>query len=181
MRTKMLNDPYAPPKAKSPEQALNSLMALCARAEKSSGDARRLMSRWRVEPADQERVLEQLLRERFIDDERYATAFIREKLNLNGWGKYKIQSQLSQKGIAKEIIEDKIVEFADSDAMAKKLRELLSKRCRTLKYTTRQQLREKLIRYAASLGYDFSMVSEAVNEIILSIKDKEEDEECYDF
>ena len=76
----------AVPRTKTPEQALAALMRLCARAERSEEDARRLMTRWGVAPADRERVLERLRRDRFIDDARYAEAFVREKINLSGWG-----------------------------------------------------------------------------------------------
>lgn len=165
-------------KTKTPEQALNSLMALCARAEKSSGDAYRLMTKWGVEKSEQPKVLEQLKADRFIDDERFATAYIRDKINLSGWGRFKIQSHLSQKGIAKEIIESQMAEL-DRDKMNDRLQQLIEKRARSTKYTTKYQLRDKLIRYGASLGYDFSSVSEAVTKAIAEIKNDEE--ECYDF
>ncbi len=165
-------------KSKTPEQALSSLMALCARSERSSGDAFRLMSRWGVERSEQPKVLEQLVSERFIDDERYAAAFIRDKINLNGWGRFKIQRELSQKGVAKQIIDEQLSQI-DSDRMAQRLNELIVRRIRTTKYTTKYQLRDKLIRYGASLGYDFSTVKEAVERAISDIKN--DDEECYDF
>ncbi len=171
MRTKEI-------KTKSPEQALNSLMALCARAEKSSGDAYRLMTRWGVEKSEQPKILEQLKKDRFIDDERFAAAYIRDKINLSGWGRFKIQAQLAQKGVPKEIIENQMAEL-DRDKMDERLHQLIEKRARTTKYTTKYQLRDKLIRYGASLGYDFSSVSEAVNQAISEIKNDEE--ECYDF
>lgn len=161
-----------PPPPKSAEQALSSLMALCAKAEKSSGDARRLMSRWRVDPSEQERVLERLIDERFIDDQRYASLFTREKSRLNGWGIYKIRAELQRKGIAKEIIDEEI-EGLDSDKMQERLVELLTKRRRTTKYTTPYQLRDKLIRYGASLGYNFSMVNDAVSELLKGEIDEE--------
>lgn len=165
-------------RSKSPEEALSSLMALCARAERSSGDAFRLMSRWGVERSEQPKILEQLIRERFIDDERYAAAFIRDKINLNGWGRFKIQSALSQKGVAKQIIDEQL-SLIDSDRMAQRLQELIVRRIRTTKYSTKYQLRDKLIRYGASQGYDFSSVKEAVERAISDIKNDEE--ECYDF
>lgn len=150
---------------KSPEQALSSLMALCARGEKSSGDAIRLMSSWGVGEADQQQILEQLLHERFIDDERYATLYIREKTHLSGWGIYKLRAALQRKGIAKEIIDEKLSQL-DHEAMGEKLLSLITKRARTVKYTTKYQLRDKLIRYGASLGYDFESVNEAVHTLI---------------
>ena len=59
-------------------------MRLCARAEKSQEDARRLMRGWGVAEKDAEQVLGRLVRDRFIDDSRYAEAFVREKLRLSG-------------------------------------------------------------------------------------------------
>ena len=59
---------------KTPDEALAALMRLCARAEKSEGDARRLMRGWGVAEKDAEQVLGRLVRDRFIDDSRYAEA-----------------------------------------------------------------------------------------------------------
>lgn len=83
---------------KTPDEALAALMRLCARAEKSEGDARRLMRGWGVAEKDAEQVLGRLVRDRFIDDSRYAEAFVREKLRLSGWGEYKIRTALQRKG-----------------------------------------------------------------------------------
>ena len=69
-------------RTKSPEQALAALMRLCARAERSSGDALRLMRTWGVAQEAQQKVLRELLDQRFIDDARYAEAFVREKMRL---------------------------------------------------------------------------------------------------
>ena len=78
-------------RTKSAAEALQSLMRLCSRAERSSGDALRLMHRWGVSDVDACKVLAQLQRERFIDDRRFAELYAREKLNLSGWGAYKIE------------------------------------------------------------------------------------------
>ena len=82
---------------KTAEQALASLMRLCARAERSSGDAMRLMGTWGVPTQERGAVLQRLIKERFIDDRRYAEAFVREKINLSAWGEYKIRTALRRK------------------------------------------------------------------------------------
>lgn len=153
------------PRAKTPEQALSALMAQCARAERSTGDARRLMTRWGVAAEDQQGVIDRLISERFIDDSRYAAAYVRDKINLSGWGVYKIRMGLAGKGISKEIIDEQM-EQLDGESMRERLEELIAKRARTTKYTTIYQLRDKLIRYGASQGYNFSMVSEVVGEVL---------------
>ena len=73
-------------RTKTPEQSLQSLMRMCARSERSSGDALRLMKRWGVADEDARKVLQRLQNERFIDDSRFAEAFVRDKINLSGWG-----------------------------------------------------------------------------------------------
>ncbi|MFI3303319.1 MAG: regulatory protein RecX [Rikenellaceae bacterium] len=175
MCAKRVRDPYAPPQPKSPEKALSSLMALCAKAEKSSGDARRLMTRWGVDTTSQDSVLAQLQRDRFIDDDRFASLFIREKTRLNGWGVYKIRAELQRKGISRDIIDEKLSEL-DRDSMGDRLAELVAKRVKSVKYNSIPQLRDKLIRYGASLGYDFQTVSDCVREAIAHLATEEEEE-----
>ena len=85
-------------RAKTPEQALAALMRLCARAEKSQDDARRLMRGWGLAEREGEQVLARLVRDRFIDDGRYAEAFVRDKLRLSGWGEYKIRTAAAAAG-----------------------------------------------------------------------------------
>lgn len=158
-------------KTKSAEEALSSLMRLCARAEKSSGDAMRLMYRWGVEPESRNGVLERLIAEKFIDDNRFAQAYVREKLNLSGWGERKIASSLKAKGIAESIIREALSEI-DRHSMEERLLSKLASKLRTVKYKNQYDLRDKLIAYGLSLGYQYDMVFDAISQII-----KEEDDE----
>ena len=152
-------------RAKTADEALASLMRLCARAERSSGDALRLMQNWGVAKEEQYRVLQRLQRERFIDDRRYAEAFVREKCNLSAWGRYKIQSALMRKGIASDIIAEALAALNTTDNK-KRLQERLQTKIKHIKYDTPYQLKTKLIRYALSLGFEMDEVMDCVNEII---------------
>lgn len=153
------------PRTKSPEQALSSLMAMCARAERSSGDARRLMTRWGVAPADQERVLQRLIDERFIDDARYAAAFIRDKSRFNGWGEYKISSELSRKGVSREIINDAMESLSNED-LKDQLQKIMERKVRSVKCENSMQLRDKLMRFGLSRGYSMNLVREVIGEVV---------------
>lgn len=148
-------------RTKTPEEALAALQRLCARAEKSSCDALRLMGTWGVEARERQAVLAKLVEQRFIDDERFAGAFVREKLRLSGWGEYKIRTALQRKGIDRATI-DRALEQTDREGMTERLRTQLARKARTVKYTTPHELRTKLMRYGLSLGYDFETVTEAV-------------------
>lgn len=152
------------PRTKTADEALASLMRLCARAEKCEGDARRLMRRWGVAPNDAEQVLARLVRDRFIDDRRYAELFVREKLNLSGWGAYKIRTALRRKEVALEIIEEALGQL-DEEKLRDRLRERLERKLRTVRAKTTYELKTKLFRYGLSLGYDFEAVRDAVEQL----------------
>lgn len=148
-------------------------MRLCARAERSSGDARRLMATWGVPEQDREGVLQRLKREKFIDDGRYAEAFVREKINLSGWGEWKIRSALRRKGVAEDVINAALGQLSPEQS-AQRLAERLKRKMRTVKYSSAYELRTKLIRYALSLGYAMDEVMGEVEAITQEIKTEEE-------
>lgn len=160
----------ATPRTKTPEQALAALMRLCARAERSEEDARRLMTRWGVAPADREQVLERLRRDRFIDDVRYAEAFVREKIHLSGWGARKIADALRRKRIARETI-DRALAALDGDTARERLADLLRRKVRTLRAATPYELKNKLIRYGLAQGYDYEAVRDAADRLIATTDD----------
>ena len=161
----MQQDELRKKKFKTPEQALAALMRLCARAKKSQEDARRLMRGWGLAERDAEGVLAKLVRDRFIDDARYAGAFVREKLRLSGWGGYKIRTALQRKRIDRALIDAALAE-ADRSGMDERLRRQLERKARTAKYTTQYELKTKLIRYGLSLGYDYETVVEAASGLV---------------
>ena len=157
--------PPKPRRAKRPDEALAALMRLCARAEKCEGDARRLMRGWGLAASDAEQVLARLLRERFIDDARYAEAFVREKMRLSGWGEYKIRAALQRKEIARETI-DAALAATDRTGMADRLRTQLERKAKMLRVENRYELKTKLIRYGLALGYDYETVHETVASLV---------------
>ncbi len=162
MRRERVTKPF---RAKSADEALASLMRQCARAEKSSGDAMRLMARWGVAEAERGEVLARLIAEKFIDDGRYAEAYVREKLNLSGWGVRKIAASLKVKGVAASIIGE-VLSQVDRESMSERLLGKVERKARTTKYKDQYDLKGKLIRYGLSLGYDYEMVLDAVSQIV---------------
>ena len=153
-------------KTKTAQQALQSLMRLCARSEKSTGDALRLMRTWGVPEAEQRAVLDKLLADRYIDNRRYAEAYTREKSQLSGWGERKIAMQLRLKGVERETISAVLAELMDDDAKQERLREKLQRKLRSTKAANDYELRGKLLRYALGLGYDYDMAADVIDEVV---------------
>ena len=152
-------------KTKTAQQAMQSLMRLCARSEKSTGDALRLMRTWGVPEAEQQGVLNRLLVDRYIDNRRYAEAYTREKSQLAGWGERKIAMQLRLKGVERETISAVLAELMDDGGKQERLREKLQRKLRSTKAASDYELRGKLLRYALGLGYDYDIAAEVVEEV----------------
>lgn len=152
-------------KPKSADEALSSLMRLCSRAEKSSGDALRLMRTWGVAEEERQGVLDRLIAQRFIDDARYAEAYTREKSVMAGWGVRKIAEQLRLKGISRDIITSTLARL-DADEQVERLEAKLIKKMRTTKSASTYELRGKLLRYGLTLGYDYDAVMEVIDRLV---------------
>ena len=163
-------------RTRTPDEALAALMRLCARAEKCEGDARRLMRGWGLGEREAAAVLERLVRDRFIDDRRYAGLFVREKQHLSGWGPYKIRQALQRKEIDRATIEEALAAL-DPAAQRPRLEEQLRRKAHTAKAATPFELRTKLIRYGLSLGYSYETVQEAA----ASCLPQQNDEPCDEF
>lgn len=151
-------------KSKTAAQALQTLMRLCSRAEKSSDDAMRLMRTWDVPETERQGVLNRLIELRFIDDARYAEAYTREKSSLSGWGAKKIALHLRQKGVDREIIKATLSAL-DSCEQQERLEDKLTKKLRTTKAANSYELRGKLLRYAMSLGYEYDSAKDIIDKI----------------
>ena len=119
-------------------------------------------------------VLQKLLADRFIDDNRYAEAFVRDKIRLSGWGEYKIRAALTRKGIDRALIDRELAGF-DREGMHERLQAQLARKARTVRQTAPRELKAKLIRYGLSLGYDYGTVIETVSTMI------EDNEPCEPF
>jgi len=152
-------------RTRTADEAFAALARLCARAEKSSGDALRLMRQWGVAESERGGVLRKLQQQRFIDDSRYAAAFVREKTALSGWGPYKIRTALTAKGIGRSII-DEALAACTGEKMLERLETRLRRKLGTIPDVTPCQRRAKLLRYGLSLGYEYGAVADAVEKLV---------------
>ena len=137
----------------SAANALNSAAALCSRSEQASADIVKKLRDWGLAEADVAAVMERLVKEKFVDDGRYAVAFVRDKFRFNGWGRRKIAYGLRQKGVAQDLIDEAMDEITDEDYKAM-LRHLLEGKARSLEGKEPRLAKASLLRFAASRGFE---------------------------
>ena len=102
-------------------------------------------------------MLERLVRERYVDDARYARAFVRDKALLSGWGPRKISFALSAKGISREVVEEALGEVSPEDSEAR-MYQVLAAKWKSVSGKTWYERRTKLLRFALSRGYSYEAV-----------------------
>ena len=140
-------------KRKTVEQALAVLRRQCARMERSEFDVRRSMMRWQMTADEVQQVVDKLVAERFVDNARYADAFVRDKLRFSGWGRRRIVNALRAKQISLDMISSLEHYFVDEDE-CERLTEMLEKKARQVKAKNRYDLKDKLIRFGLYRGFD---------------------------
>lgn len=135
---------------------------LCARAEYSTGEIRERLRRWGLPAADSERLISSLIARRFIDDGRFARAFVREKVEFARWGRCKIAAALYQKGIPSSLTNEALAEI-DEEKYMQNLADLLSAKRRSLPDPDTYESRARLFRHAATRGYEPTAISKALS------------------
>jgi regulatory protein len=141
------------------------LSQLCARNEKCEQDLRKKLMQWSIPEEDSEKLLDQLKQLDFINHQRYANAFARDKLRFNHWGRKKIAYALKAKNIEENHIQDALETLSDSQ-YENILENELEKKIKNLKTNDQNQLRNKLCQYLIQKGFESGKVFELVNEKI---------------
>ena len=142
---------------------LDNLRRQCSRREYCVSDV--LAKAEKALEGDKEKamqVVESLVKDKYVDDLRYASAYAREKSSISGWGEVKIRYMLSAKRISKDII-SQALEDIDQQRALSRLEKLLENKYRTLKDDP--QWKMKLLRFALGRGYSYDDVNEVLKSL----------------
>lgn len=146
------------------QEAYTALSALCATCEYCRHDMMKKMSRWDMTDEEKDWVVEKLIGERFIDESRFARAFVRDKFRYNKWGKARITQELKMRGIAEMHIQEGLEEIEEEESLDL-LRDLLEKKRPSVKGKNGYEVRAKLYRYAMGKGFAADDIAKVIGEI----------------
>lgn len=144
--------------------ALLKAASLCSRQEQCSSRIRRKLREWNVEEGDAENIIRRLQKEKYIDEQRFATFFANDKFRFNGWGKVRIAYLLRQEEIGDQVIRDALDQIDDESYLLACL-EILRSKSATLKESNQQARRAKLFRFAAGRGFESDLIYKAMNQL----------------
>jgi regulatory protein len=143
--------------------ALNKAMAQCSRREYCCEDIRNKLNSWGVNEGDSDKIINILIKENFINELRFASAFVKDKFKYNKWGKIKIGMHLKAKKIPSNIIKTALDDI-DYEIYNNALKNIISAHKKTVKAKNQYDLKAKLLRHALSKGFESSLVYEVLNE-----------------
>ena len=157
------------------QEAYLQLAALCAQAEHCQQEMRDKMRRWELDETVQNRIIDRLIKERYVDDERYARAFVKDKIRYNKWGRRKVQQALWQKHIDADV-QQRVLDEIDEIEYLDILRPLLKQKRKNIKAESDYELNQKLVRFALGRGFGFDIIRQCLNVDDIDIEDIDDDE-----
>lgn len=147
---------------KTEQDAYLTLAALCAQAEHCQYEMLEKMHRWELSEEIQARVMARLVSERYVDDERYARAFVKDKVRYNKWGRRKVEQALWQKHID-AAIRQQVLDEVDDNEYIEVLRPLLKQKRKSTKAQSNYEMNQKLMRFALGRGFTFDIIRQCLD------------------
>jgi len=146
------------------KEALSKATEICSHSEKCCFDIVLKCREWNLSREETGEVIEYLLNEKYLDQQRYATSFVNDKFRFNKWGKIKLSYALRQKQVEDECIKVALSGLSE-EAYRNVLRELISAKARTLKEQDVWSRRNKLLAFAQSHGFEADISLSIIEEI----------------
>ena len=150
----------------TPDQVLDKMAKYCVYQERCVKDVRDKLKTFEISEEEKTKILDYLIDNRFVNDERFAKSFVRGKVNQSGWGVNKIRFHLIQKGIDKDIIEEALGQ-TDEEAYRQRLIDILKTKAKTVKAANDFEKKRKLAAYAMQKGFEGSLVWETLNDLAI--------------
>lgn len=154
----------------SEQQALHKVAAYCSKAERCESDVRRKLDKWELTPDETNSIITRLIKENYLNEERFTKAFIKDKMVFNKWGKIKISYELRKKSIPDVIIQACFDDIESTDFESPLLK-ILSNKIKSVKADSEYEKRIKLIRFALGRGYSYQEVQKCLSKLINSDDD----------
>ena len=146
------------------QEALFRLTALCSQAEHCSYEMTEKMRKWQISDEAQARIMQHLVEERYIDDERFCRYFVKDKIRYNKWGRRKVEQALWTKHIDSDISKA-ILDEVDDEEYINILRPMIKSRRKQMKDMSEYEANARLMRWAVGRGFTFDIIRQCIDGV----------------
>ncbi|WP_460220591.1 regulatory protein RecX [Psychroserpens sp. MEBiC05023] len=154
-----------PQKTYTVDEAQKKLERYCVYQERCHKEITQKLHDMRMIPEARDQIIVHLLQHNFLNEERYAKAFVRGKFRIKKWGKQRLQIELKRKDINKTIINLALKEIDDNDYYDT-FHALAEKKCAIIQESNLQKKRKKLANYLFYRGWESQLVYDKIRELI---------------
>ena len=144
------------------DEILYKLAARCSVSEQCLSDIESKLAKYDLTEEEKTRILRHLVEEKYIDDGRYAEAFVRDKYRFNKWGRIKIAQGLRMKGIDNETISN-AMKAINEEEYIDILHDLIKAKRKSTRGTSEYEINGKLTRFATGRGFEFAAIRRCIN------------------
>ncbi len=144
--------------------ATERLKNYCAIQDRCQWDVIQKMKEWGLLEVTQNHLLEQLIQEHYVDEERYSRSFCRGKFRIKKWGKRKIINELKKKRISDVCITNGLEEIDDIEYL-EELDSICQKKKDSIKEKNHFIKKKKIATYLINKGYESNLVWDKLREL----------------
>lgn len=149
------------PKYVSLQEAREKIRAYCAYRERSQHEVRQKLYEYGLYTDVVNQLISELIQENFLNEERFARAFVRGKFSIKKWGRIKIKQALYPHQLSDYILRKAFAEI-DEDQYLSTLEEVITKKSKQVKLKNEFQRNGKIAQYAISRGFEPELVWEVL-------------------
>lgn len=146
----------------SEPEALNRAAAYCTTCERCVSEVCAKLVVWGMDNAQQQRIIDRLIEENFICEERFCRAFVNDKVRFNRWGRRKISLALREKRVESVLVKEALDAIDEEEYLSALMAVVAAKR-KELKGKDDYLSKQKILRYAASRGFETSLIMNVIN------------------
>ena len=139
------------------EETKQKLVNYCVYQDRCHTEVEQKMREFVLIPEAKEEILLYLMKENYLNEERFAKSYVRGKFYIKHWGKTKIKIHLKQKGVTEKLITKSFSEI-DEDDYFKTIQKLYENYESKLKGLKEYQKKSKTIKYLLSRGFEYEMI-----------------------
>lgn len=145
------------------EQALQRAASLCSISEHCIYDITNKLKKWGICTSDIDKIIDRLIDEKFIDESRYARAYVNDKFRFAHWGRVKIKNMLYLQHIPEAEINEALNNIPQHE-YEEVLKGVIESKQRTLPETESYEVRTKIIRFAIQRGFELHEITKFIDE-----------------
>jgi len=145
---------------------LQKAASYCAYQERTQDEVRQRLKKWNVWGEESDEIIAELISQNYLSEERFAKTYAGGKFRMKSWGRMKIKQELHRRGLSEYSIDKGMKEIGDK-AYQESLKELLTKKKTMLERseTDKYKLKQKLVRFALSKGYESELIWKMIEEM----------------